>query len=467
MIEKVLIVDDEELVRDFLEENMSRQGIETVFATNAEEAVNILKTDDIQLAFVDLMLGKTSGMDVLKYGKDNAEQTVFVMITAYGTLETAVEAMKLGAFDFLIKPFSPDQAAVVVEKAKRWYWMNKENHFLKQEIRKPEAKNGNGRAIVGRSEAVKQVLQTASRVAPTDSTILITGESGTGKELIAKEITRQRDPKEQQPFIKMNCAAVPENLLESELFGHEKGAFTGAAERRIGRFELADGGTLLLDEIGEISLAMQAKLLRVLQESEFERVGGTKTLKVNVRVIATTNRNLKEETEKGNFREDLYYRLNVFPLHLPPLRERENDVIEIAESLLNKQSEKIGKALEFSDDAKKCIWQYDWPGNIRELENVIERMAILCDGPVMTSDDLPEDVVNPPVSVKHQETDQTDLLDLKEIEKQTISKALSKTQGNRTRAAELLGFSVRTLRNKLKEHNELGEADASVAETAV
>jgi len=389
---------------------------------------------------------------------------VFVMITAYGTPDTAVEAMKLGAFDFLMKPFSPDQAAVVVEKARRWYCMNRENEFLKQEIREPEKREGSVGGIVGDSPAINETLDRARRVAPTDSTVLITGESGTGKELVAREITKQRDPNEEQPFVKMSCAAVPENLLESELFGHEKGAFTGANERRIGRFELADGGTLLLDEIGEISLAMQAKLLRVLQESEFERVGGSKTISVNVRLIATTNRDLKRETQEGNFREDLFYRLNVFPLHLPPLRERQDDVIAIAESLLQRQADKLGRKLVLSDDAKKYLRRYQWPGNIRELENVIERMAILCDGPTVDAAYLPEDVVNASPVCETKDSN-PELLDLREIERRTISRALSKTQGNKTKAAELLGFSVRTLRNKLKEHSDLVEEPA-LPETA-
>jgi transcriptional regulator with GAF, ATPase, and Fis domain len=349
---------------------------------------------------------------------------------------------------------------ILIEKGRHWLQMNERESFFRNEIIVPE---GFQSRTVGSSEPIMKVNKLVRRVAPTDATVLITGESGTGKELIAADIFRLSDPNGTKPYIKMNCAAVPETLLESELFGHEKGAFTGASERRIGRFELADGGSLLLDEIGEIPPAMQSKLLRVLQESEFERVGGAKTVKVNVRVITTTNRNLKKEVADGTFREDLFYRLNVFPIELPPLRERGRDCLEIAEYFLDIQKNKLGRELKFDSSARDLIMAYSWPGNIRELENVIERIAILEDGPGVGASAFPADItasasgaslLNPGAS-----SGDNGVLDIKTVERATIKRALARTSGNKTRAAELLGISVRTLRNKINEYRNEGLLD--------
>ena len=463
MIDKVLIVDDEFLIRQLLEETAARRGIESVTAGSGEEALEILAKQDFQMAFVDMKMAKLTGMDVLRFAREKCPDMLFVIMTAYGTIETAIEAIKLGAFDFIIKPFSPDQMDIVIEKGRLWLQMNETNQYLQKELAgsNTDADDPAIRAV-GSCDKMAEIHRLIRRVANTDATVLITGESGTGKEMIASELRNIADPAEKKPYIKMNCAAVPENLLESELFGHEKGAFTGATERRIGRFELADGGTLLLDEIGEISMAMQSKLLRVLQESEFERVGGTKTIKVNVRVIATTNRDLKAEVAKGNFREDLFYRLNVFPIHLPPLRERNEDAVEIATYFLKIQEKKLKRRLDFAPSAIDIIKTYRWPGNIRELKNVIERIAILEDGPMIEAAAFPQDISkgkNIPLqgsseSVQAQDSG-NESLNLAEIEKTTIMKALKRTGGNRTRAAELLGFTPRTLRNKLKEYNDL------------
>ncbi len=455
MIDRVLVADDDFLVRQVVEETVKRHGIEVITADSGEEAIECLKRHDFQMAFVDLKMGKSTGLDVLKFCKKKCPNVIFVIMTAYGTIETAVEAMRTGAFDFIIKPFSPDQADFLIEKAAKWCQLQERNIYLTKEL---TTRQTFSKQIIGSSEKLQGITRLIQRVAPTTAAVLVTGESGTGKELVAGEINAISDPSGEKPYIRMNCAAVPENLLESELFGHEKGSFTGATERRIGRFELADGGTILLDEIGEISMGMQSKLLRVLQESEFERVGGNKTIKVNVRVIATTNRNLKNEVAENNFREDLYYRLNVFPIQLPPLRERDRDVVDIAKECLAKQEVKLGRKLAFSKNALNYIQNYPWPGNIRELENVVERVAILDDGPTIEAHSLPKDILNPTsvrLSFSNGKNDESieDLLNIKEIERLTIKKALLATNGNRSKAADLLGFSVRTLRNKLNEYD--------------
>ena len=460
MIDRILVVDDEFLIRQLLEETASRRGLEVVTAGSGEEAVEILDQQDFQMAFVDMKMSRMSGMDVLKHARRRRPGMLLVIMTAYGTVDTAIEAMKLGAFDFIIKPFSPDQMDIIIEKGRLWLQLNARDSYFREEL--SAATGGDSGRAIGDSPQMHEINRLIRRVAPTGATVLITGESGTGKELIASEIHRLSDPEGNRSYIRMNCAAVPENLLESELFGHEKGAFTGAVERRIGRFELADGGTLLLDEIGEITPAMQSKLLRVLQESEFERVGGTKTIKVNVRVIASTNRNLKQEVAEGKFREDLYYRLNVFPVHLPPLRERNGDAVRIARYYLALQEKKLGRRFELDESAAQLVAAYSWPGNIRELQNVIERIAILEDGPAISAIHFPADLragagladiaATPVVAAPAAFSVEPSTFDMGEIERRTIVDALRHTGGNKTQAAALLGFSVRTLRNKLNEY---------------
>jgi len=458
MIDRILVADDEFLLRQLLEETATRRGLEVVTAASGEEAVALLEREEFQMAFVDMKMNKLTGLDVLKFARTRWPRLLLVIMTAYGTVDTAIEAMKMGAFDFVIKPFSPDQFDIIVEKGRLWLQLNERDSYFRQELTSGGNVGGTDAAprAIGNSTQIKEVFRLVERVAPTAATVLITGESGTGKELIASEIHRLFDPGKTKPYIRMNCAAVPENLLESELFGHEKGAFTGAVERRIGRFELADGGTLLLDEIGEISSPMQAKLLRVLQESEFERVGGTRTLKVNVRVIASTNRQLKKEVEAGRFREDLYYRLNVFPVHLPPLREREDDAVVIARHFLSLQERKLGRRFRFTPAAEDVIRHYSWPGNIRELENVIERIAILEDGPEIAAEAFPADMnrgAGKPVDAGKPATEESgNDFNLEQLERRSILGALTQTGGNRTQAALLLGLSVRTLRNKLNEY---------------
>ncbi|MCM8530359.1 MAG: sigma-54 dependent transcriptional regulator [Lentisphaeraceae bacterium] len=458
MIDRILVADDEFMIREVLEETIRRHNIEVITASNGDEAKKMLEKHDCQMAFVDLKMGKTTGMDVLKHCQAKSPSTLFVLMTAYGTVETAVDAIKMGAYDFILKPFSPDQTDVLIEKANKWLQMSEKQIYLNKELDK---EIGFLKEILGKSTEIQKINKLIHRVAKSDVTVLVTGESGTGKELVSSAIENVANPGKKAPYIRMNCAAVPENLIESEMFGHEKGAFTGANERRIGRFELADGGTLLLDEIGEVPLSMQAKLLRVLQESEFERVGGNKTIKVNVRIIATTNRDLKTEVEKGNFREDLFYRLNVVPIKVPPLRERSDDCKVIANKMLDRIAKKQSRDLHFAKDTLDCMASYPWPGNVRELENFIERLGVLEDGPEICIDAMPDYIRNPEVSGKSSSGSGSsfDTLNLHDIERETIKRALIKTKGNRSKAADLLGFSVRTLRNKLTEYKSTGEWD--------
>lgn len=455
MIDHVLVVDDELLTRQFLAEVMRRQGLEVCEAASGEQAIELLGSADVQLAFVDLKMGAKSGMDVLRHVRQHCPEVMVVIVTAYGTVDEAVTAMQLGAFDFIIKPVSPDQAEVLLAKARQWVQLHAQQAYMQAELDGGHDHQRGVQRIVGDSPAVREIKRLIERVASTQATVLVHGESGTGKELVAAEIHRLSDPEGKRPYIRMNCAAVPENLLESELFGHEKGAFTGASERRVGRFELADGGTILLDEISEISVGMQAKLLRVLQESEFERVGGSKTINVDVRVIATTNRHLLEQVEEGNFREDLYYRINVFPIQVPPLRERGDDIVNLARFMLKRESRKLRRDLTFSAQAEERLCHYPWPGNIRELEHVVERLAILHDGPILQVEHLPPELSRPLSRLPSATAGAS--FNLEDLERQTIERALAHTQGNRTAAADLLGFSVRTLRNKLNQYASEGE----------
>lgn len=461
MIDRILVADDEFMIREVLEETIKRHGIEVITASNGDEATKMLEKYDCQMAFVDLKMGKTSGMDVLKYCREKSPSTLFILMTAYGTVETAVDAIKLGAYDFILKPFSPDQTDVLIEKANKWLQMSEKQIYLTNEL---DREVGFLKEIIGNSSEIESINKLIQRVAHSHVTVLVTGESGTGKELVSSAIENVSNPDKKRPYIRMNCAAVPENLIESEMFGHEKGAFTGANERRVGRFELADGGTLLLDEIGEVPMSMQAKLLRVLQESEFERVGGNKTIKVNVRIIATTNRDLREEVKKGNFREDLFYRLNVVPIKVPALRERGGDAEVIAATMLARIAERQKRELKFSKSALNYIGGYNWPGNVRELENFIERLGVLEDGPVIDGESLPDYIKNPEfVSTSSSSSEEVlGTLNLHVLERETIKRALSKTGGNRSKAADLLGFSVRTLRNKLNEYKTSGEWDPEV-----
>ncbi|MGH7995927.1 MAG: sigma-54-dependent transcriptional regulator, partial [Opitutaceae bacterium] len=406
------------------------------------------------------------------------ERPLVVVITGYGSIESAVACMRAGAFDYVMKPFSPGQIDMILKKAQSYHQLLQVNRLLSDP-------GDDGEALVGRSPAMLRLRQLIDRVAPTDATVFISGESGTGKEMIAREIYR-RSPRRQQPFIKVNCAAISETLIESEFFGHERGAFTGATERREGRFELANNGTLLLDEVSEITAGLQAKLLRVLQEREFERVGGNRTIKVNVRILATSNRDLLKNVEHKEFRQDLYYRLNVFPVVVPPLRERPEDIAMLADHFLRRFARKHGvKVTGFAESARQAMMAYRWPGNVRELQNVVERAVILSEnGRSVTAValGLPVPEGAPPMADEPAADDAApglpegrideglagnavavisrggSVLSIAELEKEAIKAALVQTAGNRTQAAGLLGISIRTLRNKLQEYREAGEA---------
>lgn len=475
-LEKILIVEDEPIVRNLLQSIFARQKYFVACASSLAEARASIEREAFDMMLLDLRLPDGDGLKFLEQVMALPERPLVVMVTGYGTIESAVACMRAGAFDYVLKPFSPSQIEVILRKAQSYRQLVGVNKLLTDD---PEDEDS---VLVGRSPAMLRLRQLIERVALTDATVLVTGESGTGKEMIAREFYR-RSPRRDHPYIKVNCAAISETLMESEFFGHERGAFTGATERREGRFELANHGTLLLDEVSEIPPGLQAKLLRVLQEREFERVGGNRTIKVNVRIIATSNRDLISYVEKGDFRQDLYYRLNVFPVIVPPLRERAEDIPMLAEHFLRRFARKHGiKVTGLSDSARAAIIAYRWPGNVRELQNTIERAVILSEGgrPVTAASlGLPGGVSEsePPfqepapaavgapaetpageeVASQQAAPAGAEVFRLDQLEKQAIQAALRSTGGNRTQAAAALGISIRTLRNKLQEYRESGE----------
>lgn len=372
-IERILVVDDESLMRQFLAEALQRKGYAVDVAINGKEALSLLKKQTYDLVITDMKMPDLTGIDLLRKVKELSSQTLVLIMTAYGTIENAVEAMRLGAFNYLLKPFTPDAIEALIEKAGQHLMLLHENTFLREELANQKKFTG----VIAESPSMQKILSEAIRIAKSQATILINGESGTGKEVVAAVI-HSHSSRAKSPYIKVNCAAIPATLIESEFFGHEKGAFTGANNKRLGRFEMAHGGTLLLDEVTEIPITLQSKLLRAIQEQEFERVGGSRPVAVDVRLISTSNRNLKEAVAEKSFREDLYYRLNVVPIYLPSLRERKEDIIPLANHFLNslcKQNQKLAK--ELSAAAEKKLLEYSWPGNVRELANVMERTVVL------------------------------------------------------------------------------------------
>ncbi|WP_426752003.1 sigma-54-dependent transcriptional regulator [Myxococcus sp. Y35] len=455
---KVLVIDDEANLRKVLAAMLRRDGFDVTVAENGEQGLAEFHKNGADIVVTDLVMPKVGGMEVLGTIRAANPDVPVIIITAHGTVDSAVDAIKAGAFDYITKPFDQAELSSVVAKAA------KTNESARRSVR-PDVKAR--AAIIGDSASIQEVYKIIDKVADTPSTVLITGESGTGKELIATALhgaSSRRD----KPFIKINCAAIPDTLLESELFGYERGAFTGAVTSKPGRFELADEGTLFLDEIGEIPVEMQVKLLRALQEGEFERVGGIKTTRVDVRLVAATNRDLQAEIEAGRFRKDLYYRLAVVPISLPALRERRSDIPMLARHFVEKYNRRLNKKIEgIADDAMALLQGYGWPGNIRELENLIERVLLFADGPLITAKDLPEPVrqgaslqasanlatAAAALDVPTGEVGLKDIVRMKaaELERDLIVKKLEETGGNVTRAARLLQISRKSLQTKMKE----------------
>lgn len=449
-MEKILIVDDEEGMRIALSEALRRSGFEPVCCSDGIEAIAKLKAYKYSMVITDVKMPKMDGIEVLREVKKISPHTPVVVVTAYGTVDNAVEAMKEGACDYLLKPFSIENLIEIVKNGLA------QAEFVSGKTRSESLKivasrrDNEKREIITGDPEMKRIITMAREIAASTATVLITGESGTGKELIARLI-HENSPRANRPFVAVNCAAIPDNLLESELFGHEKGSFTGAAFRKFGKFELAQGGTILLDEIGEMSLTLQAKLLRVLQEFEIDRIGGKEPIPIDVRVISTTNIDLKKAIAEGKFREDLFYRLNVIPIRIPPLRERKGDVLLLIDYFLKFFSEKHGKNIKtISKDAFEMLSSRRWSGNVRELQNTIERAVLLCQNGIIKKEHcILEDHEAGAASFESFPT-----MTLEEMERRMISRALEETHGNRTHAARALGISIRTLRNKLKEYKE-------------
>lgn len=451
-IEKILVVDSDPVIRNFLTDTLHRKKMDITAVENGQKALQILKETTFDMVISAMKLPDVTGLEILTKTKELSPSTIVLIITAYGSIENAVEAMRLGAFYYLQKPFSAEEIDAILNKAKEHITLLAENSYLRNQLSTEGSRTG--RKIIGESPAMKKILSDVAQIANSQSSVFVTGESGTGKEVIAQAI-HFLSPRSQRPFIKVNCAAVPETLIESEFFGHERGAFTGASNKRLGRFELANEGSLLLDEVTEIPSSLQAKLLRVVQEREFERVGGTKPIRVDVRIISTSNRDIKEAVANKVLRGDLYYRLNVIPIHLPPLRDRREDVIPLAEYFLEKMCLDNRKPLKhLTADAKKQLLQYPWPGNIRELANIIERAIVMDDGAQIAGEHLHLDSASALSSTMAKEPQIvcSQGVTLQELEKRHIIETLSQHH-DQERAAELLGITPRVLKTKLKQYN--------------
>jgi two-component system NtrC family response regulator len=446
----VLIVEDEKSQREMLEGFLLGQGFSVSSVDGGGKALDDVRRGNLDLVLLDYKMPGMDGLQTLREIKKINPELAVVMMTAYGTIETAVQAMKEGAADYLTKPIDLDELLLLIEKVSEKILLLRENKELKEQLRERYRFD----QIVYGSGAMEEVVNLTGRVAKSEATVLIRGESGTGKELIANAI-HYAGSRADRPFIKINCTALPENLLESELFGHEKGAFTGAIQRRIGRFEEAHTGSIFLDEIGDLSPALQMKLLRFLQEKEFQRVGSNQTIKADVRVMAATNRDLEEGIRRGTFREDLYYRLNVIAIFLPPLRERKGDIPLLIDHFLQKYSQKNRRAIpKISKEARDLLLQYTYPGNVRELENIIERSLVISRGDIITTRDLPLQVREGVQEAKLSPDSKEESLNaiLSEMERDLIIKALDENGGVQTRAAQSLGISERVLRYKMKKY---------------
>jgi len=454
----LLIADDDPGLRESLERTLTREGFRVILASDGRGALERLQGGGIDLVVTDLKMPGLTGIEVLRAAKAIAPDVDVILLTAFGTVEEAVKAMKDGAYDFLTKPFRREQLLKLISKALERRDLIEQNRALKKQLEDLRAKG----QVIGSSPAFRRMMTLVEQVADSSATVLIQGESGAGKELVASTIHRS-SPRSRGPFVAVNCAALPETLLESELFGYEKGAFTGAAGRKEGRFELADGGTLFLDEVSDLSPVTQPKILRVLQEGEFERLGGTHTIQVDVRIVAATNQDLAEMVRERRFREDLYYRLNVITIRVPPLRERYEDIRVLAQHFLRVYAAKNGRELEgFTGEAIERLEAYAWPGNVRELENLIERSVVLARKDRIEAEDLPDEIVG----VKRPPRDAIlELIGtpLAEIEQRLLDETLRITGGNKTQAAKLLGIDPRTVSRKLERQEESGEGASSDA----
>lgn len=452
-MEKILIVEDKASLAEMLKETLELAGYEVEVANDGAEGIEKVKDSKVDVVITDMKLPKKNGLEVLKASKDENPLTPVIVMTAYGSIETAVNAMKLGAYDFITKPLDTDHLQLLIQRSVKNQRIVTENMLLKdilaQRVGMPD--------IIGKSPKMIEVAENIQKVSATRTNVLLLGESGTGKELFARAI-HDLSPRKNYPFVPLNCAAIPNELLESELFGHEKGSFTGAGERKLGKLELADKGTVFLDEIGEMNMALQAKILRAVQEGEIDRVGGAKAIKIDIRIIAASNRDLEAAVADNSFREDLYYRLSVFPVSLPPLRERKDDIPSLVEHFISKYSLEMNVAHKvISPDAMNFLKGYAWKGNVRELENVIERALILCEGETITkkelrltsvssSEELPGDIA------MNGTLDEVAKAALRIVESRRIKKALDDTHGNKTRAAEILKVSYKTLLTKIKDY---------------
>lgn len=445
-MKKILIIDDEKHLCWALDKGLSQEGYQVITTTRGKEGLEIIQNETPSLVILDLKMPSMDGLEVLVKAKDIIPKLPVIMITAHGSIDTAIEAMKLGATDYLTKPLDLDKLKIVVNHALTFSSLQEEFYLLRSELKKKHS------PVIGNSPAIQEVNTLVERVADSNATVLISGESGTGKE-VAALLIHHLSYRREKPYVPINCAALPESLLESELFGHEKGAFTGAVIRKLGRFELADKGTLFLDEVTEMPLSMQVKLLRVLQEREFERVGGTENIKVDVRIIAATNRDPIDCIKNGTFREDLYYRLNVLPIHIPPLRQRTEDIPLLTMHFLQKFTQSQEQMI--SPRAMELLINYEWPGNIRELQNVIERSVVLSQGNEIEARHLPEEIQK-----SKNDTPQGLVLNFPDkgisfdqVEKELILKALDKSNGNQTKAAHLLGVTRSALLYRAQKYH--------------
>ena len=453
----ILITDDEVNIVSGLKYAFEDEGYTVLSANNGLEAWHLVNTNAVDLVITDLRMPEMDGYELIRKISASYPMLPIIVLTGHGTIETAVETMRDGAVDFFTKPVDLDKLLLVVKKSIKNSQLQEQNRKLSEEIDKLRSQQKYSK-IIGKSGKLSQMMQIINQVAPTKASVLITGESGTGKELVADAIVSLSDRKD-KPFIKVHCASLSESLLESELFGHEKGAFTGASSQKKGRFELADGGTIFLDEIGEIDMSTQVKILRVLQEREFERVGGEKTIRVDVRLIAATNRDLASEVKKGNFREDLFYRLNVVHIEVPPLRERKEDIELLTINFLDEFNKEDGRKIEgISPQARRALLNYDWPGNIRELKNCIESSVVLAKGNIIQLEDLP-----PQVTQREGEAKSSITINLpttmEEAEKKIILSTIEYCAGNKSRASELLDIGRKTLHRKLNEY--MGKTDGT------